>query len=123
MLGRLSLALPKAHMSDAEAKARVDLYWRALSRHALVDLREAFDVILRTCRFFPTIMQIEEAIAPIRARRMARVNRATMLILKHEREWRPPLESLIDASELGKIMRLGVGSLANQTTAQGGSHG
>lgn len=122
MLARLATALPSQRLSDDEAEERMAIYRRALTRHALVDLREAFEAILRTCRFFPTIAEIEEIVAPIRARRMARVNRADMLISKHEREWRPPVESLIDPSEINEIMRLGGGSPGRQSK-EGGFHG
>lgn len=106
MLTKLSLAMPKAHTSEIEAKERLDIYWQALRTYALPDLQQAFTVLLRTCRFFPTIAEIEAAVAPIRARRLARVNRADLLIMKHEREWREPQPLLTadEAAQLGRIL-------------------
>lgn len=100
MLGKLSIAMPKAAMSEAEAAARLELYWQSLRHHALPDLHAAFGAILRTCKFFPTISEIEDAIRPVRARRIAKQNRAEMLIMKHEREWSPPVTDLADEAEV-----------------------
>lgn len=111
MIGKLSIAMAKAQTSKAEADQRLDIYWTALRHHALPDLQAVFGVLLRTCKFFPSIAEIEEAIAPIRAKRMARVNRAGMLILKHEREWSEPIAELADPSEVAALVA-GVGMAA-----------
>lgn len=91
MLAKLSVALPKAQASEAEVNERLDLYWQALKHHALVDLHQAFGDLLRTCRFFPTIAEIEAAVKPIAGRRLSRVTQARLLLLKHDREWTPPI--------------------------------
>lgn len=104
MLGKLSLALPKAQFSEAEASQRMDLYWQALRHHASPDLHAAFGSILRTCKFFPTISEIEDAIRPHRAKRISRQNRAEMLVMKHEREWLPPATDLADEREVAAVL-------------------
>lgn len=107
MLAKLSLALPKAKASDIEADERINIYWAELKTYALPDLQRAFSVLLRICTFFPTIAEIEAAVAPIRAKRMARANRADMLIMKHEREWQPPLadDNAVDVGDMvGKAL-------------------
>lgn len=91
MLAKLSIALPKSQSSEAEAIERLDLYWQALKHHALVDLHQAFGELLRTCRFFPTIAEIEAAVKPIAGRRTSRIVQARMLLLKHDREWKAPI--------------------------------
>lgn len=92
MIGKLSMALPKAQVSDAEAKERLAIYWQALKHHALADLHQAFAILLRKCRFFPTIAEIEEVVNPIRYKRIGRMAQARLLVLKHEHEWSPPLD-------------------------------
>lgn len=104
MLTKLSIVMAKAQASEAEASQRLDIYWQALRHHALPDLQAVFIVLLRTCKFFPSIAEIEDAIAPIRAKRMARVNRAGMLILKHEREWSEPIADMADAEQVAAVV-------------------
>lgn len=106
MIGKLSIALPKREMSDEEANERLDLYWQALKGHALPDLQQAFMSLLRTCKFFPTIAEIEAAVAPIRGRRTRRLVAARLLLLKHEREWQPAGEPLTleEVKQLGHIL-------------------
>lgn len=91
MLAKLSVALPKSQSSEAEIRERLELYWTALKHHALVDLHQAFGELLRSCRFFPTIAEIEAVIAPIRGRRCGRIAQARLLVLKHEHEWKAPI--------------------------------
>lgn len=105
MLTRLANMMPSPRLSDDEAAERMATYRRALSSHALPDLYAAFDQILRKCRFFPTIAEIEQIIAPIRAKRMARVNRAGLLLLKHEREWAPPVADVVSIEEVAALRR------------------
>lgn len=117
MLTKLSLAMPKAQTSEIEAKERLDIYWQVLRNYALPDLQQAFTVLLRTCRFFPTIAEIEEAVAPIRGRRVARVNRASLLVMKHEQEWRPP-QPLLTAEEAARLGRILASPLAGDSEQQ-----
>jgi len=111
MLGKLSIVMPKAQASEAEASKRLDIYWQALRSHALPDLQAVFAVLLRTCKFFPSIAEIEYAIKPIRAKRMARVNRAEMLVMKHEREWSPAPAELADQRDVAALLD-GIGKAA-----------
>lgn len=92
MLAKLSMALPKAQASEAETAERLDIYWQALQHHAVPDLHQAFALLLRKCRFFPTIAEIEEVVNPIRFKRIGRMAQARLLVLKHEHEWTPPLD-------------------------------
>lgn len=106
MLAKLSLALPKAKVSQAEADERLDIYWQALRHHALPDLQQVFGVLVRTCQFFPTVAEIEAALRPIRAKRRSRLTRAELLIFKHEREWQAKGDPLTpeEARQLGSIL-------------------
>ncbi|MEO7469813.1 MAG: hypothetical protein ABIV36_22620 [Sphingobium limneticum] len=117
MLAKLSVALPKAKSSDIEADERIDIYWTVLKGYALPDLQAAYRVLLLTCEFFPTIAEIEAAVAPIRAKRMARANRADMLIMKHEQEWRPP-QPLLTVDEAARLGRILAAPLAGDGEAQ-----
>lgn len=103
MLTRIANMVPSPRLSDEEAEERMNTYRRALATHALPDLHAAFDQILRKCRFFPTVAEIEEIIAPIRARRMARVNRAQSLIMKHEREWSTPVADVVSIDDVAQL--------------------
>ncbi|MCK0531466.1 hypothetical protein [Sphingobium agri] len=106
MIGRIAVMMPSPKLTDKEAAERLSLYGRALSVHALPDLHAAFDVIVRTCRFFPTVAEIEAIIAPIKGRRTRREGTARMILLKHEREWSEPQENLTadEAQLLGSIL-------------------
>lgn len=112
MLTRIANMVPSPRLSDEEAEERMATYRRTLSAHALPDLHAAFDQILRKCRFFPTIAEIEEIVAPIRAKRMARVNRALSIILKHEREWAPPIEDVVSIQDVAQVLAEGCAALA-----------
>jgi hypothetical protein len=104
MITRVANMMPSPRgLTDDEGDERMATIRQALSRHALPDLHAVFDAILRTCRFFPTIAEIEALIAPIRAKRMARVNRAQSLIMKHEREWVAPVTDIVPVAELADL--------------------
>lgn len=104
MLGKLSIAMPKAQVSDVEIEARIDIYWRALKHHYLDDMHSAFDELLRTCRFFPTVAEIEAAANPFRVQRLQRIHRAMLLLDKHEREWKQDEADPVDQSEVAELM-------------------
>lgn len=104
VMTRIANMLPSPRgLGDGEADERMATYRRALSRHALADLHAAYVAILRQCRFFPTIAEVEAIIAPIRAKRMARVHRAEMLIMKHDREWAAPVTDTVTAEEIAAL--------------------
>jgi hypothetical protein len=123
MLTRIANNLRTPRLSDDPEEAermaqdRMETYRRALCRHALADLFAAYGQILRKCRFFPTIAEIEEIVAPIRAKRMARANRASMLIMKHEREWKEP-QPLLTADEAARLGRILAAPLAGDGEQQ-----
>src|SRR3546814_14788344 len=106
MLGKLAIALPKAKIDDAEADARLEIYWSALRDIPLPDLRQAYDRLLKTSRFFPTIEEIRAAAHPSMAMRSYKRMRMQMLITRHDREWQPDGEPLTDAErrEMQKII-------------------
>ncbi len=116
MIGRIAVMMPSPNITKQEAEERLDLYCRALGVHALPDLHAAFDVIVRTCRFFPTVAEIEKIIAPIKGRRTRREGTARMILLKHEREWSEPKEMLTEeeARLLGGILADPMGHKAGE---------
>src|SRR3546814_2578563 len=101
MLGKLASALPKAKIDDAEAEARLAIYWSALRDIPLPDLRQAYDRLLKTSRFFPTIEEIRAAAHPSMAMRSYKRMRMQMLITRHDRE-----RSEEHTSELQSLMRI-----------------
>ena len=123
MLTRMANNLAAPRLSDDPEEAermahdRLETCRRILCRHAVPDLHDAYDAILLRCRFFPTIAEIEEIIAPIRAKRMARANRADMLIMKHEREWKEP-QPLLTVDEAARLGRILAAPLAGDGEAQ-----
>ena len=96
MLAKLSMALPKAQVSKAEARERLEIYWRALKGISLPDLHHAFAKLIKTARFFPSAAEIMDIAAETARVRNSRRAIAQQLIWKHEREWRPPPEPLTD---------------------------
>ena len=112
MITRVANMMPSPRgLTDDESDERMATIRHALRHHALPDLHAAFDAILRTCRFFPTIAEIEALIAPVRGRRMARANRARLLVLKHEREWLPPVEEFATPAEIEEVRAAGVAAI------------
>lgn len=97
MLVKLAIALPKAQSSEAEAHARLDIYWQALRDIPLTDLHYAFSKLVQQAKFFPTVKEILDAAAYPAAARSYRKGRARTLLLKHEREWKAPGAMIGDA--------------------------
>src|SRR3546814_18692733 len=89
MLGKLAIALPKAKIDDAEADARLEIYWSALRDIPLPDLRTAYARLLKTSRFFPTIEEIRAPAHPSSAMRSNKRMRTQRLITRHDRQWHP----------------------------------
>ncbi|WP_311267469.1 hypothetical protein [Sphingobium sp. WCS2017Hpa-17] len=89
---KLSTAMAKRNMSDLDAKLTLSAYQDGLSDLAACDLAHACVHLLRTSRFMPTVAEIREAAAPLSAVRRYRQGRASMLILRHEREWVAPVD-------------------------------
>lgn len=104
MLGRLSIALPKAAMSDVEASERASIYWQALRTQPIDDMRSAFSHLLMTCKFFPTIAEIMDAASIARGQRLARKHRAMQLIHEHRKQQEAQNEP--DADEQAQIAKL-----------------
>src|SRR3546814_4290296 len=84
-------------LDDAEADARLEIYWSALRDIPLPDLRQAYDRLLKTSRFFPSIEEIRAAAHPSMSMRSYKRMRMQMLITRHDREWQPAGAPLTDA--------------------------
>ena len=99
---KLSTAMAKAKMSEQDANLTIAAYQDGLSDLAACDLAQACIHLLRTSRFMPTVAEIREAAAPLSALRRYRQGRASMLILRHEREWTAPANEhgAVDAGAL-----------------------
>src|SRR3546814_12387795 len=102
MLGKLAIALPKAKIDDAEADARLEIYWSALRDIPLPDLRQAYDRLLKTSRFFPTIEEIRAAAHPTMAMPSNNRMRKQMLRNRNDAEGQPDGEPLTDAKRRQK---------------------
>ena len=102
MIGRLALATAQAKVSEAEAEERMAAYWIALHDVPLDDLRWAYGEIVKTATFLPTPAEIRTKALWPGSMRAFRKTRATMLIAKHEREWREPIE-YVKPEELAQL--------------------
>lgn len=103
MLGLLA-TLPMAKGNEAEGRAKVQVYADALSDVAYVDLRAAYDRLIRECRFFPCPKEIRDAAARTAAVRSYRRSRAKCIVARHEREWTEPTE-MADPAEVKALLR------------------
>lgn len=102
MIGRLALATAQAKISEAEAEERMAAYWLALHDIPLDDLRWAYGELVKSATFLPTPAEIRAKAQLPGAMRAFRKTRARMLIAKHEREWREPVE-YVKPEELAQI--------------------
>lgn len=93
IISGLAVALPRAKGDGAVAEAKLDIYASALADIPLVDLRAGADHLINTARFFPTVSEIRAAAARTRGKRTARIARAEMMMLRHDREWVPPYDA------------------------------
>lgn len=103
LVGKLAMATAQPKVSEAEAGARVELYWLALRDLPVDDLRAGFLDLLRGCTFLPTPAEVRTAALRHGAIRKYAKSRAKHLAWKHETEWQPPAE-LIDPAEVHALM-------------------
>lgn len=109
MIGKLAMATAQAKVSDAEAEARVEMYWLALRDMPVADLRLAFVDLVRTSTFLPTPAEVRTAALKHAALRRYAKSRARHLAWKHEQEWRPAkdevppaeLQALLTETKIG----------------------
>lgn len=114
MIGRLALATAQAKISEAEAEERMAAYWLALHDIPLDDLRWAYSELVKSATFLPTPAEIRAKAMLPGAMRAFRKTRARMLIAKHEREWREPVE-YVKPEELAQITADVAKALSDQT--------
>lgn len=101
MLARLAVVLKDGKLSADEAHIRLDIYWKALRDLPLASLHVAFRKLVETATFFPSIAEIREAARGGAVGRFtARRNTARVLVLKHERQWTPPVEEINEAQKV-----------------------
>lgn len=75
-LGRLILTTaPRADMTPAEGRAMAAEYARHLARYPIDILDRACDQVARTCKFWPTLAEIEEAAGALLIERRAQLGR------------------------------------------------
>ena len=114
MIGRLALATAQAKVSEAEAEERMAAYWLALHDIPIDDLRWAYGELVKGATFLPTPAEIRAKALIPSAMRAFRKTRARMLIAKHEREWRPPVE-YVKPEEIAAIKSETAKALSAQT--------
>lgn len=99
----LAIALPRKKDSAQTDGAKLDIYATALADVPLVDLNAAADTLIKTARFFPTVAEIRAAAAKAGGPRTARIARAELMILRHDRDWVPPIPAA-DVVDVGGMM-------------------
>lgn len=114
MIGMLSLGKPKRQMSKEEAEANLGQYVQILAGSRKADLEAAYDEMLRSKTFMPTVSEVYESVKGFEARRRYRKSRARHLVAIHRREWSPPVEMATaeDVAGIKELMdrRSGMGS-------------
>lgn len=103
IVARLAIALPRKRDQPAVDGAKLDIYTSALSDLSLVDLRAASDWLINNAGFFPSVAEIRAAVAKMAGPRTARIARAQVMILRHDREWTPPIAES-DAVDVTAVM-------------------
>lgn len=104
IVARLAVALPRKRDEPDVDGAKLDIYTGALSDLPLIDLRAASDWLIKNARFFPSVAEIRAAVAKVAGPRNARIARAEVMILRHDRDWTPPIADG-DAVDAGAVMR------------------
>lgn len=103
MIGKLAMATAQAKVSEAEAAARVEMFWLALRDLPIDDLRGAFVELVRTSTFMPTPAEVRSAAIRQGAQRRYAKSRAKHLAWKHEQEWKPASE-MVPPEELRALL-------------------
>lgn len=99
---RLAIALPRKRDQPGVDGAKLDIYANALSDLPLVDLRAASDWLINNAGFFPSVAEIRKAVAKVAGPRTARIARAELMILRHDRDWSPPVadDDAVDVNDV-----------------------
>ena len=79
MIGKLAMATAQTKVSEAEAEARVEMYWLALRDLSTIDLRSGFIELLRNSTFLPTPAEVRKAALKCGAVRRYAKSRASYL--------------------------------------------
>lgn len=102
IIAGLAIALPRRRDTAATDGAKLEIYATALSDVPLADLAAAADTMVKTAKFFPTVAEIREAARKASGPRVARIARARILIMRHDRDWVPPSNEA-DPSQVARI--------------------
>lgn len=104
LVGKLAMATAQPKTSEAEATARIELYWLALRDLPVDDLRAGFVDLVRACTFLPTPAEVRTAAQRHGALRRHTKSRARYLAWKHEQEWRPSNDDRVDPAEVRALL-------------------
>jgi len=91
MIGKLAIATAQPKTSQAEADARLELYWLALQDLPLCDLRAGFMELVKTATFLPTPAEVRTAVVSAGSQRRYAKVRARYLVMLHDTKWKPPI--------------------------------
>ncbi|MFZ2996255.1 hypothetical protein [Sphingobium sp.] len=91
IIAGLAIALPRKKDTAQTDGVKLDIYATALADVPLVDLRAAADAMIKTARFFPTVAEIRAAASKAGGPRSARIARAQLMIMRHDRDWTAPV--------------------------------
>lgn len=97
---------PSRRMGTLDAEMIVETFERLLKGYSRADLGYAFGQIMRKSKWFPDVADvIEYADYSVTQRSTKRV-RAKMLIMKHERDWTPPIpeDQIIKPEEVQALL-------------------
>ncbi|AOF96830.1 hypothetical protein BSY17_2656 [Sphingobium sp. RAC03] len=114
IIAGMAVALPRAKGDGAVAEAKLDIYAASLADIPLIDLRAASDHLIKTARFFPSVAEIRAAASITGRPRAARVARARVMIVRHDRDWQPPIEEMLTAEETAQLERIVATPLAGR---------
>lgn len=104
MIAMLSMGKPKRPMTDEEAKANLIQYKQIMTGARKADLDAAYEELLRTKTFMPTVAEVYDCVKGFEARRRFRKSRARHLVALHEREWAPPIKP-VTPEDLAEMRR------------------
>lgn len=104
LVGKLAMATAQPKVSQAEATARIEFYWLALRDIAVDDLRAGFIDLIRGCTFLPTPAEVRTAAQRHGAVRRFTKSRARHLARKHEQEWQPSNDDMVDPAEVRALL-------------------
>lgn len=104
MIGKLAIATAQPKTSQAEADARVELYWLALQDMPLDDLRTGFMDMVKTATFLPTPAEVRTAVVRAGSQRRYAKSRARYLAWLHDQEWVPEVDDPVDAAEVRALL-------------------